>query len=136
MTHMDTCGTFRGGVSPISVQPSALWLAMRDDAGLSPLEWQIVALARRDSAASLRPAGPLARALSMLFGRKTSTSLANPRLEALRRVATLSLRYGRAIDPVEVNAFLSAGFSAEKYEHIAQHVCAIQAARGTRRKSQ
>lgn len=85
--------------------------------GLTPLEWSVVALARRDRLSSLRRPGRLAVALGAVFGaRRRSPHLADPRLEALRRIAVLSWHRGFSISTRELKAFLSAGFSIDQYE--------------------
>lgn len=81
----------------------------------SPLEWLVVALARRDRPSSLKRPGRLAQAMQSLFGRP-SQPLADDKLEALRRMAVLSWRHGAGVPAGEVDAFLSAGFSRQQYQ--------------------
>ena len=60
-------------------------------AGFGPLEWSVVALAERDRPSSLGTPGRLSLALGAVFGTKwRNPALADPRLEALRRLAVLS----------------------------------------------
>ncbi len=87
-----------------------------DPGRLSALEWAVVALARQDTLASLREPGRLSVALGQLFGRKANPRLADPRLEALRRMAVLSWHHRFAVPAQEVSDFLAAGFTAEQYE--------------------
>ena len=61
--------------------------AIRPDARLSALEWQVVALARRDRLSSLREPTKLIRAIGSIFGETRNPRLADPSLEALRRMA-------------------------------------------------
>lgn len=82
----------------------------------SPLEWSVIALARRDSVSTLRKPGRIALALGVLFGERANPRLADPRLEALRRIAVLSWRRGYSVAPAEVRAFIAAGFSSDQYE--------------------
>lgn len=57
----------------------------------SPLEEQVIALARYDSLGSLEPPNRLDRAVAFLFGiRSSSRVLADPRLEALRRAVVVA----------------------------------------------
>jgi hypothetical protein len=93
-------------------------------ATLSPLEWLAVALSRRDGLSSLRQPGPLATAVAALFGGHRATRLADPRLEALRRIAVLSRHYGYAVPSEEVRRFLAAGFSPEQYELVVDSLSA------------
>jgi hypothetical protein len=85
--------------------------------GLTALEWSVVALAKRDRMSSLAKPGRIAMALSSLFGDGSAgRHLADPRLEALRRMAVLSWHRGFSVPSAELKAFLSAGFSLDQYE--------------------
>jgi hypothetical protein len=84
-------------------------------ASFGALEWQVIALARRDGPLSLRRPGRLSTALGSLFGGH-KPRLADPRLEALRRIAVLSWRRGYSVAPHEVRAFIEAGFTPDQYE--------------------
>ena len=86
------------------------------EARLGALEWSVVAIARNDSIASLREPGPMSIALGNLFGLRRNPRLADPKLEALRRMAVLGWHYGFAVPVSEVKAFLAAGFTADQYE--------------------
>lgn len=83
---------------------------------LSALEWSIVALAERDSLASLREPGRVAAALESLFGLARPNKLADPRLEALRRVAVHIWRNRWKVPSDELQAFIDAGYTLEQYE--------------------
>ncbi|MEP9400467.1 hypothetical protein [Sphingomonas sp. VNH70] len=112
---------------------SAPQLAAPAPARFSPLEWSVVALARRDRLSSLASPGRLSTALGKVFavgGR--NPRLADPRLEALRRIAVLSWRRGVTVPAREVEAFLRAGFSAGHYETMLTSIAAAQAHRGAR----
>lgn len=101
--------------------------------GLSGLEWTVVALAQRDRLSSLDQPGRLSIALGRLFGtRRRSPQLADPRLEALRRMAVLSWHRGFAVPVHELNAFLRAGFSADQYETMLASIGAARAKAGAR----
>lgn len=89
---------------------------VRPDARLSALEWQVVALARRDRIASLREPGRLTRAIATIFGETRNPRLADPSLEALRRMAVLSWHHGYSVPSNEVRAFLAAGYTPDQYE--------------------
>ncbi len=85
--------------------------------GLTALEWSVVALAQRDRLSSLREPSSLSIALGRVFGRGgRSPTLADPRLEALRRMAVLSWHRGFAVPTHELTAFLRAGFTLDQYE--------------------
>ena len=83
---------------------------------LSALEWSVVALAQKDSMASLKRPGKMAVAMGKLFRPRTNPELADPKLEALRRIAVLAWHRGYAIASHEIHAFMSAGFSLAQYE--------------------
>lgn len=85
---------------------------------LSALEWSIVAMAERDSPASLRQPGRVAAALSSLFGLSPPNGFASPRLEALRRVAVHVWRSQWNVPNAALQAFLAEGFTLEQYELI------------------
>ena len=101
--------------------------------GLSALEWSVVALAQRDRLSSLATPGRLAIALGSVFGtRRHSPTLADPRLEALRRMAVLSWHRGFAVPVSEVKAFLRAGFSMPQYETMLASISAGRSRVGAR----
>ncbi len=83
---------------------------------LTALEWSVVALARSDRLATIRRPGRIAIAMVGLFGSRHNPKLADPRLEALRRMAVLSWHHGLAVREGEVEAFLTAGFTSGQYE--------------------
>ncbi len=85
---------------------------------MSALEWSIVALAERDGLASLREPGRVSAALWNLFGLTRPNKLADPRLEALRRVAVHAWRNHWNVPKSELNAFVAAGFTLDHYELI------------------
>lgn len=85
-------------------------------ADFSHLEWSVVALASAEPMSSLRGPGLIASLLSSLFGIRTSSGLADPKLEALRRVAVIAWHNGYTVPTHEVNAFMEAGYSVAHYE--------------------
>lgn len=85
-------------------------------ARLTALEWSVVAMAERDGLSSLREPGRVGRALISLFGLTPANKLANPQLEALRRVAVHAWRSSWNIPDSELKAFLAAGYSMDQYE--------------------
>lgn len=100
------------------------------EARLGPLEWSVVAIARNDSLGSLRAPGAMSVALGNLFGRRQNPRLADPKLEALRRLAVFAWHYGFAMPVSEVKAFIAAGFTADQYETV---LASIGAARLNRK---
>ena len=101
--------------------------ASRPEPAFSNLEWSVVRLARVDSLWTIRTAGRLRRFWNWVVGRG-NPELANPRLEALRRMAVLTWHYGFTVPGDDVAEFLSAGFSPDQYELM---VRSIRAAIGT-----
>jgi hypothetical protein len=77
----------------------------------SPLEWLVIALAKRDPLSSINKPGRIATALGALFGVHPNPGLADPRLEALRRFVVLARNLRHRLPDREVAQFLSAGFS-------------------------
>jgi hypothetical protein len=88
---------------------------------LSPLEWSVVMLARLDGRGSLRPAGRWTSLLRAVFKRH-NPKLADPRLEALRRMAVLAWQSGYTVPSHEVRSFLDAGFTAGQYELLVDRI--------------
>lgn len=85
-------------------------------ARLSPLEWSVVALAQTEKLSSINRPGRLAVAMHRLFGLTSANELADPRLEALRRLAVIAWHRGYAVHSSEIHAFKQAGFSMAQYE--------------------
>lgn len=85
-------------------------------AGLSPLEWSVVAIARNERLGSLRQPGPVLTALGSLFGARPRLPLADPKLEVLRRLSVLAWHRGDNLPKSEIARFFSAGFSTHQFE--------------------
>lgn len=107
-------------------------LVEQEDAGFSALEWSVIALARRDRKSSLDYPSRLSIALGSVFGARPSPRLADPRLEALRRMAVLSWHDGFAVPSAEVAAFRAAGFSPAQYEDMLASISVGRSQRRTR----
>lgn len=100
---------------------------------LTALEWSVVALARRDGLSSLAAPGPLSIALGKVFGtRRHNPHLADPKLEALRRMAVLTWHRGFRVPASEVKAFLRAGFSTAQYETLTASIGVARDGRAVR----
>lgn len=89
--------------------------------GFTRAEWIAIRLARCDGVASVRAASPIGSAVRRLFGLEPANRLADPRLEALRRVAVCCWRQ-RPIDSRQVEALIGAGFSFDHVALIRAHV--------------
>lgn len=102
-----------------NAEPIALMGVPANDTGkpnFSRLEWSVIRLARVDGLSTLREPGRWGRFVNWLMNRKSLPSLANERLEALRKMAVLSWHFGFTVPGDDVAGFLSAGFSPDQYE--------------------
>lgn len=84
---------------------------VRQSVSFTTTEWAVIAIGQRDHPRTLKPANRPSW-LGWLFGRSPSPTLADPRLEALRRMTILVRHYDYAVPALEVEAFTAAGFSA------------------------
>ncbi|MCP3733791.1 hypothetical protein M9979_02710 [Sphingomonas sp. RP10(2022)] len=119
--------------SPVPAGPRGFAPRPGDDASeetlvLTELERSVIGLARSDGMATLRQPGRLSRWLGLLFGVRISPQLADPRLEALRRIAVLSWKRGYSIASAEVKAFVAAGYSPGHYELVVDTIAAARLA--------
>ena len=106
-------------IEPQTAEPIALMGVPANDTArpdFSRLEWSVIRLARVDGLSTLREPGRWGRFVNWLMNRKGLPSLANERLEALRKMAVLSWHYGFTVPGEDVAGFLSAGFSPDQYE--------------------
>ena len=90
----------------------------------SDLEWSVIRLARRDRMWTLRPDGRVRRFFRWLTGLGINPKLADPRLEALRRIAVLSWNFGFTVPGEDVADFIAAGFSHDQYELLVSSISA------------
>ena len=104
-----------------NAQPVVLPIPTANSADFSPLEWSVIRLARIDRLWTIRASGRLRRFFNWLAGRG-NPSLANPQLEALRRMAVLTWHYGFTVPSDDIAEFLSAGFSTDQYELMAGRI--------------
>ena len=112
-------------IEPQTAEPIALMGVPANDIGkpdFSRLEWSVIRLARVDGLSTLREPGRWGRFVNWLMNRKGLPSLANERLEALRKMAVLSWHYGFTVPGDDVATFLSAGFSPDQYELMVRSV--------------
>src|SRR5215218_5452233 len=105
----------------------AMAVSSQSETDFSPLEWSVIRLARIDRLWTIRSPGRIGRFWNWLAGRG-NPELANPQLEALRKMAVLSWHYGFTVAGVAVADFISAGFSLAQYELLVSRIVkAIQA---------
>lgn len=98
-----------------------------DRVQFSALEWSVVALAERDPLSTLRSPSRMAVALGNLFGDRRNPSLADPKLEALRRLAVLTWHHGYRVAESAVRGFVAAGFTLQHYELLAGSIVSARA---------
>lgn len=98
-------------------------------AGFSALEWSVVMLARHDRPSSLREPGRVTRLLGAIFGEAFNRRLADPKLEALRRMAVLTWHHSYSVPKVELQAFFAAGFTTDHYELLGKRIAEVHVGR-------
>lgn len=108
--------------------------AMPEPARFSALEWSVVAMAEREKLSTLRSPSRMAVALGSLFGGRRNPGLADPKLEALRRLAVLTWHQGYRVAESAVRDFRAAGFTPDHYELLTGSIVAA-CTRRDRRKS-
>lgn len=110
MAYLNFSEASAGGAAPsVAAEPAR--------AGFSALEWSVIMLAERDKLSSLRAPGPISVAMGAVFGgRSHNPRLADPQLEALRRMAVFSWHFGYVVPGEAVKSFLEAGYTQEQYE--------------------
>lgn len=97
--------------------------------GFSALEWSVIALAKRDTLRSLAGPSRISRAIGSLFGLGTASRLADPQLEALRRIAVYAWRRGFALPMAEIEQFLAAGYHESQLETLVVSVTGMRVGR-------
>ena len=120
-------------IDPQDSQPVELPARAANDVaepGFSSLEWSVIRFARLDKMWTVRAAGRVRRFWNWVLAR-SNPELADPRLEALRRIAVLTWLFGLTVHGDAVPDFLSAGFTPDQYELMAGSINSVLA--GTRR---
>lgn len=114
---------------PFAAAPAARETAAAD---LGQREWMIIRLAREDRLSSLREESEFFEFLRLVFGMQRKRPLADPKLEALRRIAVLSWHHGYNVSSSEITEFLTAGYSLDHYDAMLAHMGAERAASARR----
>jgi len=118
-------------IEPQDSQPITLPALASAKPEFSALEWSVIRFARLDKLWTIRAAGRIRRFWNWVLGRG-NPELADPKLEALRRMAVLTWHFGFTVHGDDVTDFLSAGFSPDQYELMAGSInSAISAPRRT-----
>jgi hypothetical protein len=95
------------GAATASGSPAAI-----DAVGFTRIELRVIALAERaDAASELSRESRWGRFLHWAFGVTLSRPLANPRLESLRRFASLARHHPADVGEADVRELVGAGFS-------------------------
>lgn len=94
----------------------------------SALERSVILLARDDLPSSLRRPGRWQNWSRLLFGAAPSRRLADPRLEALRRMAVLAWHGGTRTLPEHKDQFIAAGYSEAHYVALGMHIAELRGA--------
>ena len=121
--------------APVTSRCQAAPVADEQPAGFSALEWSVIALAERDTLGSLATPGRMSRALGSVFGRGTRTRLADPRLEAVRRLAVYARHRGFGVPITEIANFHSVGFSEAQMETLITSVTGMRVGRTERSRA-
>lgn len=87
-----------------------------EQVGFTRREWQVIVLAQRDGLSSLREPDWLARLMGRLFGTSINRRLADPRLEALRRLSVHAWQDSFAVPVSAIKAVKAQGFSGDQVE--------------------
>ncbi len=113
---------------PVPVEPVGLahheW-----SVGFAHHEWDVIQIARRDGLASLSEPTRMARFSAWLFGGGISLRLADPRLEALRRLAVLAWHHGYVVPVSAIKAFTDAGYSGDQLELLLASIASSRSSR-------
>jgi hypothetical protein len=99
-----------------AVEASSYATPLVEPVGFSRREWQVIVLAQRDGLSSLRPPSRLAKLMGKLFGEGINPRLADPRLEALRRLAVLAWQGSYAVPLSAIKAIKAFGFTGDQVE--------------------
>ena len=105
-------------IDPQDSTPVALPTLTAAKPDFSALEWSVIRFARLDRLWTIRASGRIGRFWNWLLARG-NPELADPKLEALRRMAVLTWHFGFTVPGDDVANFLSAGFSPDQYELMA-----------------
>ncbi len=130
MAYLDLDNLF---AAPVASSGERMPGDARTDSGFSALEWSVIALAQRDTLRSLASPGRMSRAIGSLFGLGATSRLADPRLEALRRMAVHAWRRGFAVPIAEIDHFLSHGFTETQMEALVVSVTGLRIGQTARR---
>jgi hypothetical protein len=117
MAYLDLAELQHHAAARPALAPVPAVAAPREEHRLGALEWQVVAIAQRDHMSSLEAPGRLSVALGVIFGgARANPQLADPKLEALRRVAVHAWHRGFRVPQSEIQRFHAAGYTPGQLE--------------------
>lgn len=97
-------------VSPLAGESRSASAA--DASRFSPTELRVIDLAQRvDAAGEINPQGRVGRFVEWALGIRLARPLADPRLESLRRFASLARYHPGDVGDEDVDRFIAAGYS-------------------------
>lgn len=114
--------------SALPMSPSADPVPV-EPVGFAHHEWDVIQVARRDGLASLSDPTRLARLSAWLFGGGVSLRLADPRLEALRRLAVFAWHRGYVVPVSAIRAFRDAGYTDDQLELLLASIASSRSSR-------
>ena len=100
-------------------------LALTLECSLTDLEWRVVEIARSDGPRSITPDGRITKLLREFFGLPIARTLANEKLEALRRFCVRAW-FWDLIRARDVNALVEAGYTSLDLFQILAHVAGFR----------
>ncbi len=113
MAYLDVREPVAAFALPTILTPSSTAI---ETIGFAPHEWDVIQLARQDRLSSLSEPTRLGRVFAWVFGGDVNRRLADPRLEALRRLAVLAWHHGYAVPVSAIKSFNTAGYSVDQLE--------------------
>ena len=100
-------------------------IALKLECSLTDLEWRVVEIARSDGPRSITPDGRITKLLREFFGLPIARTLANEKLEALRRFCVRAW-FWDLISARDVNALVEAGYTSLDLFQILAHVAGFR----------
>lgn len=117
-------GSIRAIAEPdiAQIQPDSSPGEQQVGSDFTRVEWVVILLARNDPLTSLCEPSRIRRLLDRLLGPSFNPRFADPRLEALRRMAVVAWHHDAAMPVSEIEAFLAGGFSTGQLEMLLARV--------------
>ena len=110
-----TCGSYSACVCQLEVTPTRA--DHKELPSFDPLEEKAISFGATDPITKVNPNGRIARIFALLFGVRSATPLADPQLEALRRLVLALRGHPRHVRHAVEHA-AATGISSAKIEHL------------------